>query len=282
MDSNWENLKDEATRASEIPMRLFITLQGNNGTNQKLTKVIYPADITDDTYRLTLPSKLKAASYSIAIWADCLLPESLDPAGYDISDPWLIKELRPRGEESDYRACLTGLRDFTLRNQQGEWDTSEEVEISLSSPMGRIRLVADDYQEFLDQTEEARSKGETYRVAVSYESDIPGGFSLPDGQAMDPVSGSGFTTPLPIIVVPGIEMCIASDWLFNPPGRHTHTVTVSVYNSALVMVSQTSGIPVPVERGKITTVTGQILTNFITGGITLDNIWAGEITIEVD
>lgn len=268
-------------RADGWLQRIYISLRDKNGSATGFTTTVSSEEIADGQYRLELPSRLKASKYFIAVWADYINPVTLQPIAYDISTPSLIRELIPRGEETDARRCLTALGEFDLTHLSGKWDASEEVNLTLSSPMARIRLVADDYSDFLSQTAEARLRGEHYYVSVAYDSEIAGGFSLPDGIAMDPVGGCGFTADLPVISMPGIEMCIASDWLFNPSGRYVYTLTVSVFNSAKAMVSQTAGIPIEAERGKITTVSGKLLTNFISGGITIDNLWEGEIVIEI-
>ncbi len=272
----------EATRAENWPRRLYMELTGNDGKKESITRVIEPQEILGGVYTFTLPFKLKAQEYEIALWSDYLDPETLQPMGYDISHPDLIRELLPRGEETQRRMCLTAADKLDLTHLAGEWNATEKVNLTLTLPIARFRLVATDYEEFMAHTEQNRKHGEKYYVSLSYDSEIPGGFSMLEGAAMDPVSGANFSTPLLALTIPGIEMSIASDWLFNPSARHTHTVSVSILNSAKAIVSQTVGINIPTERGKITTVSGKFLTNFITGGIQIDNIWAGEIIIEIE
>lgn len=272
----------DATRAENWPLRLYIEIEGHSGVSNHLTRVIESQEIVEGHYNFTLPFKLKAEEYTIAVWVDYLNPDTSEPLGYDISQPYLIKELLPRGEETEKRMCLTTTTKFDLSHLAGQWETTDKINLTLTSPMTRFRLVANDYEDFMAQTEEARKHGEKYYITLRYDSDIPGSFNLPEGLAMDPLSGCEFTTPLIALTIPGIEMAIASDWLFNPPTRHTHTMTVSVFNSAKAIVAQTTDISFPTERGKVTTITGKLLTNFITGGIQINNIWAGEIIIELE
>ncbi len=276
-----ENSSDD-TRAESWPRRLYLELTGGNGKKEKLTRVIEPQEITDGSYTFTLPFKLKAEEYTISLWSDYLDPETLQPLGYDISRPELIKELVAHGEETQKRLCLTATDKLNLKHLAGKWDVTENVTFTLNPPVARFRLVATDYEDFMEYTEQSRRQGEKYYVTLSYDSDIPGAFSMSDGIAMEPTKGIEFTTPILSLNIPGIEMSIASDWLFNPPGRHSHTVSIVIFNSAKAIVSQTEGINIPMERGKITTVSGRFLTNFITGGIQIDNIWAGEIIIEIE
>lgn len=275
------NQPTDATRAADRPRRIYTEIKESSGKRRNFTVTATPEEWAGGTYRLQLPFKLRPDTYAATVWVDCLDPASGDPAGYDISDTYLIKELAARGEESDRRTCLTAMQELDLRHLAGKWDSEIEKEVTLTTPMARFRLIADDYQDFLEQTEEVRRKGERYYVTVEFDSEIPGGFSLSEGAAMDPVKGARFSSPLAILTFPGIEMSIGSDWLFNPPGEYMHTVSVTVFNSAQAIVSQTPGITFPMQRGHITTVRGKLLTNFITGGIRIDNIWAGEIVIEI-
>ncbi len=270
-----------ANRSDEWVRRVYVSLRAKNGTTTSFSTTLSESDLSDGRYRISLPSKLKADKYYVAVWADYLHPTTFAPLAYDISNPLLIRQLLPRGEETDARACFTATGEFDLTPLSGQWDASEEVALTLFSPMARLRLVAADYSDFLTHTAEARRRGEHYYVVVSYDSEIAGGFSLPDGMAMDPVERAAFTLDLPIITLPGIEMCIGSDWLFSPPMPYDYTVTVTVFNSAKVMVSQTAGINFSAERGKITNVRGRLLTNFVSGGITVDNLWDGVIVIEI-
>ncbi len=272
----------KSTRGSQYPRRIYLELKEKSGKRHPFSKVMLPEEAHDGLFRLELPFKLKAETYHITVWCDCLQPSSLEPAGYDISDINLIKSLVPHGEESDRRICLTASADIDLRHLSGQWNSKEEMTLPLVTPMARFRLIAVDYQDFLQQTEEARRKGERYTITVNYDSDIPAGYSLLDNNAIGPLSGVRFSSALPIITFPGVEMSIGSDWLFNPPGEYMHTITVTVLNSAQVIVSQTSGITFPLERGHVTSVKGKLLTNFITGGIQIDNVWAGEIIIEIN
>lgn len=272
----------DATRAENWPRRLYIEITGSNGTKEKVTRVVEPQEIAEGFYTFTLPFKLKAEDYTISAWSDYLEPETLKPLGYDILRPEVIRALLSHGEESQKRLCLTATDRLDLRHLAGKWETTEHTNLTLSPPVSRFRLVATDYEDFMAQTEQARRQGEKYYVTLTYDSDIPTAFSMSDNTAMDPTSGIEFTSPILLITIPGIEMSIASDWLFSPPGQCTHTVSISIFNSAKAVVSQTVGIRIPTERGKITTVSGKFLTNFITGGIQIDNIWAGEIIIELD
>lgn len=280
-NDEWGQLSVDS-RSSVPERRLLIEIRGSGTPTEKINRVISEDEIINGIYKLELTSKFKAQKYKLAIWMDYIHPDTSEPLGYDISDTDLITELHKRGEETDERICLTAIEEIDLSPLEGKWEAEETIALTLSSPMTRFRLVAADYAEFLLQTEEARRRGEKYYVTVRYDDEIPGGFSLSDGLAMMPVEGGEFSTPLPILTIPGIEMCVASDWLFAPPSPYIHTVTLTVFNSAKAMVSQTPAISVPTERGKITTVAGKLLTNFISGGIQIDNIWAGEIIIEID
>ncbi len=268
------------SRSETWPRRLWVELKSNSGRAETLLRKIGPDELTEGSYRLNV--SLRPERYTVTAWSDYLDPETSEPLGYNITQPNLIRELRAHGDETESRMCLCANDVLDLSALAGKWDQTTVHSILLEIPVARFRLIADDYSDFLDHTEEARKQGEKYYVELIYDSEIPGGFSIYDSQAMDPVSGCSFSYQLPIITMPGVPVPCASDWLFTPVERYTHTVTLNVYNSAKIMVSQTKGISFPVERGKLTTVTGNFLTGFITGGIQVDNLWSDEISIKIE
>lgn len=263
-------------------VRIITVITDKNGRTSTRTRFFEHEEISEDRIVIPLANDLHANIYHIAVWADYLDKVTHEPLGYDTGRFPLANEIVRRGTESERRMCLYGSAEVDLSKYKGSWNVVHRSEITLSPPVTRFRLIAEDYEEFLDFTEEARNHNESYFITVTYESEVPLSFNITEGYPMDPEEGCGFTLPFPIINIPGLEMAIASDWLFCPSYPVRHTVSLTVYNSAKVAVAHVADIRFPVEAGKLTTVRGKFLTNFITGGIHIDNIWGGEIIIELE
>lgn len=231
---------------------------------------------------LRIPTPLYPAEYDLHLWCDFLHPETGSPIGFDISTLSDIRPLFNHGEVSDSYDARYYAGKLDLREYTGKWDTDAVVTIATVNPIGRFRLVAADYNEFLRLFDKEIRRGEKYSVTIEYQSAIPEAFSLTDCLPIRPAEKVTFTLPLDIIAVPGIELELASDCLFLPPDGMEVNLKTTILNSAKALVAQTSGINFLMQRGCITTLSGRFLTNFISGGLSVDNEWNGEITIDYD
>lgn len=103
------------------------------------------------------------------------------------------------------------------------------------------------------------------------------------GNPMQPTDNISFSKDLDIITVPGIEMVIASDWIFTPENPVSHSLTVTLTDSSGNPVVITKIDSFPLEQGKITTISGNFLTRKSgSGGISINDKWEGEIDIIID
>ena len=276
---------------ASAPCRIMVAMTDSRGNTDVRSFNVKAEDIEDNTFTLTLPQTFDALRYTLDVWADHLHPADYTPDWYDTSDLHLIRPLwmpsgsatsRAAGSESAYCAAASGHAGIDLTPYEGEWGYVSDVEVDLTTPLARYRLVADDYQKFLDMTATDRLYGERYYVKVLYTSEIAGGYDLFDDHAVDPLSGVSFDTELPIITIPGVEMAIASDRLIVDPAPGEVHLSVSVYNSAQVLICRTEDIVFKPQRGEMTTVRGNFLTDMITGGLTVDNKWSDEIIIDIN
>lgn len=274
------------------PRRVTIAATDHSGHVSTGTFTVYHDEIKASTFTLALPGLFHADKYRLDIWIDYLNPSAEQPMGYDISSLSLIKPLMMQGEESDYRQASVyhgeiNLNDLPATAITSHGDTSDPyrtatLHIPMHTAMGRFRLVATDYTEFLQYTEEARRRGERYNVTVDYLSPLPGAFNLYTDAAVMPLDNISCTSELTIIDMPGINMPVASDWIFTDPDSALElTLRVSLYNSSQVLMARTDNVAFNVERGKVTTVSGAFLTKLITGGLQIDTRWDDEEFIDL-
>lgn len=284
---SWGNIfithSDENQPPSKSPRdpskRIILEVVREGSVMAHLEKVIAPDDEEYESGEASFNLKIPPDDYKLAVWCDLLEPGSSKPFGYDASKLSDIRMLLKHGDSGDGHECLSYLGD--LRLKATTIDETIEIPINPTPPVGRFRIVADDYSDFLKQNEEAISMGATYYVEATYQSAIPGAFSVIEDSPMRPTDNVTFSRPLEIITIPGIEMGIASDWLFVSEGSDTHTVSLTLFNSAKAVVSKTVKITFQLERGKVTTIHGNFLSNYISGDFVIDNIWEGEEDIEL-
>lgn len=274
---DWEKVEAPRHRASgDGRKRVVLELRG---AGSAVMRKEFTAEMDDgDGRTLTIPAPflLEPREYRLAVWCD-----DSQFSAYDVADFNDIPAPGKHFYSHDPSPCYCYSGSFDLSEAAGEWSRSVEVPVAMECPTGRFRIVADDYASFLATFRDGISKGESYSVEISYGSPVAAAFNLNENSPARPVDNVVGSRTLDIITIPGIEMEIASGRLFVPEEGMEITLTLTLYNSAKAVVSRTAGVTLPVHRGKVTTVRGDFLTDFIIGGISVDTAWDGEIIVDI-
>lgn len=270
---DWADSVCTPSRASSRHLRMIVYV-ASPGRRTLQYQLSYPESILSrDTIPLKIPDPVKAGEVKVCVWCD---PESENPLAYDVSSPHSVLPLISYGEETDTRMALTGLVEADLTDSPD----SATISLPLVSPLGRYRIIASDYPQFLKDTAAERASGVTYTTTLRYVSDIPGAFDITTGETMEPLESVTFSKELPAIEIPGIEIAPVSDWLFVPAEGMDAAVEVSVKDSNGRERSRTT-LSFPLRRGVITTLRAPILTT-PPPGIRIDSVWNVEETIYLD
>lgn len=281
---DWEKI-DHISRngerlASDPDLRIVVNMESER-KNVGTYKTYVERSTMKEGVSLTLPFRVERQNHTLKIWADYSDSEESGGLCYDIADLSSIKYLHPRGTRKAFDDCFTASALWTP-SSDGDEDHSNSPDILLERPTARFRLVAQDYTQFIQLHEKEIRRGESYSIKISYQSPIADGHNLIENRPVGQLTGRGFSTPLEILTIAGVEVELASDLLFVGKEPSSITIDLTVLNSALMPVASISGIEVPLERGKITTVRGKLLTNLLSTGITIDNEWGEEIEITID
>ena len=76
------------------------------------------------------------------------------------------------------------------------------------------------------------------------------------------------------------ELVLADGYLFTLDEENV-TMRLTVHNSARMIVVRTPLFRFSLKRGTITYVRGEFLSDTFNNNLTVDNVWAGEIIIDV-
>jgi hypothetical protein len=291
LENEWQTLPydmpllsqpEDGSRAVGMPDYRILIQIVQDGAVAKQHQLTIPYDEVKDNV-ISLPDifTLDSRPCEIAVWCDYLNPDTGDALAYDISLPSQISSTMQRGIDLYTQDALAGYASYSPMTDGHRGDGATTLKVHATPVQGRLKLIAGDYEAFMEQTRQAREKGERYTVSVSYDSELPMAYNLPQRALMAPAAGESFSTPFVTLYAPDDVHQIASDRIFSTPSPITHTLTVSVLNSAKVVVSRTPPIEVPVASGKVTTVSGPLLTWAVSGGFTIDTEWEGEIIIEI-
>jgi len=273
----------DKSRSAQSPLvRTTLSVTRKGTTISQSENIISQDKIENGTLLLPIPATLLAQSYNICVWCDYVDPMTHTPHGYDISSISDIKPLFNHGNFLSHQGCRSYSGSMDLSKYQGEWDVKAVIPVSMGFPTGGFRIVAEDYTDFREMFSRELENGESFSVVVEYANDIPSSFNLTEDVPTRPTANVSFSRDLDYIIFPVSELEIASDRLFVTKEPMEVTLRITVFNSAKAIVARTPEVSFPIEQGMTTTVTGKFLTDFISGGITVDTKWDGEITIDID
>lgn len=279
IDIDFSSEWSHTTKAnSNLPRRIIAVLTKNGKIAYRKDLLIESSEIPESgiiPVRFTIPD----TDYNIAIWSDLVDPADKTPVGYDTENLSEIRMLHPHGLETSERDCLSFQSRLRTHPETSGKHTIERMTAVLTYPTGRFRIIASDYDSFIESHAEEIRKGENYRITVTIDSQIPELYDMLSGKPMQPADNVSFSKDLDIITVPGIEMAIASDWIFTTETPVSHSLTVTLTDQSGNPQVTTKVDSFPLEQGKITTISGNFLTRKSGGGISINDEWEGEIDI---
>ena len=281
---NWNQRAEEAqfaTRQTESFHRI-ITVVSRNGTVVGRDEIsISDKEYSAGTITRKLPFKLHALEYDIAVWEEPV-SSSMTADGIfnttDLADIRLNSFCVPWDFDN---ICGYASARIDLRPYRGEWDTKVIKQLVLNHAGGCFELIATDVTAFLESCNEALLKGETYTLSIEFGSetadgiDAFSGFALRHNQSLAQV-----TIPLLLPFGNYDTLSIAKGFLFCSEEENV-TMSLSVHNSARLPIVKTPPFRFSMKRGYITRVWGDFLSETFDNIFTVDNIWEGEIIIDL-
>ena len=226
-----------------------------------------------------LSMKLEADYYQIAVWYDLKDEKGIHSFSADALNQVSLINLSTQNSEVLQCAYATDGLDLTDYEDVGKEITVEKP-LQLQHAGARFEIVATDVQKFITNNKASLNQGDSFTVHLSFSNSTPIGYNLHSdilNYTESPVELSG---ELRLPFAEYEELKIAEGFIFCLDEENV-SLNVAVKNSALVLVSQTDYFKFPVKRGHITTVYGDFLTHTIDGNFTINNIWDGEIVMEI-
>lgn len=219
---------------------------------------------------------VRPGNYNIYAWAD-YVPEgqrSSRDHWYFTDEPaeMLLKEkYHYIGGEHSKRAFAGAKR---IKIVAADTRSADE-RVTLTPPMGRYRFVATGEPDFVPAY-----------VRIAYNGGMWGGHNIISDEPVVRWSGVGFAVPYVA------SDNLVFDHLFAPSGGETFIVTLEIYDMEGQLRARAKDVPVPIERGKLTTVTGDFF-NILEldekpevpagdGGIGIDPSFDNEYTITIN
>lgn len=283
-DLNWEQMihhvdfKAETRARKERPHRFI--LEVTDGYESVCRDIVYLSDeeFGAGSFSHTLSAKLNAKGYNVGIWYD-----SSDDNGeynFDFNFPGQLTQKNFSTVNAEEYICAFASDILDLRDLDLESEKEIRKEVILNHPGARFEIVSTDIQQFITDNKAALNQGDKYSVELTIYDGSSSGFDIYRGERIKDNIALEYSGRMRLPFDDYEELKIAEGFVFCNEEEEI-TARLKVINSALMTVSQTKVFTFPVKRGYITTVSGDFLTNPIDGIFTINNIWDGEIIIEI-
>lgn len=283
IDLSWEPNGVSFTKSDDNSYsggyRLIIEFSRNGDTYERCEHFLTSEEYSQGSIKLIMPFDFHAVAYTVSAWLDCADSPETTVYQYNTQNLYEITRHDNHIIWSDRMACGFARTEVNFREYKDQWNAKVVIPMTLTPPIGRFEFIATDFTDFLKHIENAIDKGETYSICLSFERRISNTFNVHRKDATTYLTSPEYYFPFPV-QTPS-DGRIVSGSVFVGEDSRTVTARVLVFNSARMIVSKSPSIDFPLERGKITVITGEMLTDYYTGSFNINNIWDGEIVIEL-
>lgn len=281
-DLSWEKMLHRVSfgsRARDDSYHRF-TIELFNEDELISRDVVYLSDneFSRGSFRHRLSEPLKKKSYNLAVWYD--MQDADGNYIFDSNSLSNVELVNFSTTQGDYLHCAHAGEQIDLTSFDTEKENTITKEIELRYPGARFEIVATDVQQFITEQKEALNQGDTFKVNLSVAGGGYSNLNILNGYISTQHPSMEYSGRMRLPFADYDELKIAEGFFFCYPEDDV-TMQLSVINSASSTVSRTEYFSFPVKRGYITTISGDFLTHPMDGIFSINNIWEGEIVIEI-
>lgn len=265
----------------EVVMRFVVEFTRDGKVVERVVTFSDAASVSSGKVRLPLSVKLHALEYKVAVWGDYVTTSGHEPLCFDAYDFHSVACMMPYSGSNNDRQSLCGVTSVDLRQWRDQWNATVTATVELRRPQAKYRIIATDVDELFSRSEKARAGKRGYTMKFRYEI-MPWSYDVWSGTVDGYENDVEFTLPIELSSASGGMVQIGFDWLFADDNVNEVVLTLTLFDDNLIPVSHVAGIVVPLRRGRLTTVTGDFLTNEVGGAISIDTEWGETINIDAE
>ena len=235
--------------------------------------------------KITLPVNLRlhALEYTLAVWTDYVAAGTEADLYYNTEDLQQVSCTTPYTGNTPYRDCLYGTVLLDLRDYRNEWNAKVQVQVDMVRPLAQYEIIATDVKDFLAESQRQRETGTAHSVTFSYGFYFPLGFNVLTGKPQNSQMNVAFTAPLTVPDDGREEYTIGTDFIFVNGEESYVPLEIRIADSDGYVVSLTTGLNVPYQRGHLTTLRGRFLTSKVSPGVGINpDFEDDDINIDLD
>ncbi len=301
----------ESVEGCELRYTVDLFAEGSGSQSGRVAReVVTCGEAPGGETTFEVPFDLHAGKYRICVWADYVRKGEKCDLHYNTADLSAVTVIFPYTGSTDVRDAFSGCAEIDLSAYRDRYFAEVDADVALQRACGKFRIRTNDLAELAVRrrtlqespglrvrpanSDGIRTGGESkagsdaagiippvpVTVQVSYSSYFPCGYNVTTGYA----TGGDFRTDVAftgaVSELGPTSAVLAHDYVFICTEATVVYADIEAYDIAGELISRNTGIRVPLERGKLTTVEGAFLTqSYDNGDIGIDDRFDGEIVV---
>lgn len=259
-----------SSTTSDVRFIIEISDQDENGDRGKLLekKVQSYKPASNGQYPISL--ELADGKYYITVWMDYVNENSVEDKYYETNSLSSIRVNTPYVGNDD-------LKEVYVAQQVIEVSGAVTLDMTLKQPMGKFEFITTDIEKFLGEQSDDFDLS-TLKVHVAYSGFLPTEFNAYTNKPSDSSTGISFNCS--ITQLANGKARLASDYVFVTGSESSVQVVLSIYNNEGELLNS-KPVEVPIQQGKLTTISGAFLTHNSDFGIAINPNLDGEFNIQI-
>lgn len=260
------------------PHRFIIEASHDGEIIYRDTQTLTPDDFASGSLNHTISVPLGPNIYNLAVWYD--RNEDTEKLNYNTDDLNNIFMINTSADDASAMQCGYAAANIDLREYAGRSNASVVKDLELKHAGAKFEIIATDIQTFIQEQKASLNQGDTFSIQILLEENSPYSFNSYNGSVARDITSYEYNADLWFPFAEYEELKIGEGFVFC---NSTDDIAMSIliYNSARMIVSQTPTFTIPMKRGYITVVRGDFLTFPINSSLSINHIWEGEIEVEI-
>lgn len=226
--------------------------------------------------------ELRAEEYDVYAWIDFV------PSGTESDHHYLTSDLRkvsianPNVAGHDSRDAFSGKAVADLTPNRDNWFASVTVPVEMERPFGKFKIVTTDVRKFLESYKPIGTYTDIVpaRTMCRYTCYFPTSYNLDTRLADVNDFKQGIKHEAEVVEKEGNTAVLTYNYVLVCNDNTTVSAEIDVWNKDGEHLITTQNIKIPIQRNKLTIVSGEFLTkDFGTGGTGIDDSFDDEIII---
>ena len=263
---------DAQTSSTTCDVRFIIEISGqdeNGDRGELLEKKIQSYKPTSNgQYPINL--ELADGKYYITVWMDYVNENSVEDKYYETNSLSSIRVNTPYVGNDD-------LKEVYVAQQVIEVSGDVTLDMTLKQPMGKFELITTDIEKFLGEQADDFDLS-TLKIYVAYSDFLPTEFNAYTNKPSDSSTGISFNCSMTRLA--NGKARLASDYVFVSGSESPVQVILSIYNNEGELLNS-KPVEVPIQQGKLTTISGAFLTHDSDFGIAINPSLDGEFNYQI-